>query len=167
MSDFGSQTGADLAADDSLRQLDSLMKGRRKLAGAIEFPERDVICYGCTHTVPDPRVRIVDISQVKAGWIAHGHIQPIRCMCGQVYHLLVHYIPVECVSFPCPSCGSGSKLTTEILNITEAETGYSFVALLKCDVCSKQHRLSKLLRGLSKITKIKVGPTGLEVEVKP
>jgi hypothetical protein len=53
------------------------------------------------------------------------------------------------------------------LSIAETETGYSFVALLKCDACSKQHRISKLLKGLSKITKVKVGPTGVEVEVKP
>jgi hypothetical protein len=53
------------------------------------------------------------------------------------------------------------------LSITETETGYSFVALLKCDACSKQRRLSKLLGGLSRITKVKVGPTGVEVEVKP
>jgi uncharacterized Zn finger protein len=79
---------------------------------------------------------------------------------------LVQYIPIECASFPCPSCGPGSELTTDILSITEAEEGYSFVALLKCDACSRQHPLSKLLRGLAKITKIKVGPTGVEVEVK-
>lgn len=57
-------------------------------------------------------------------------------------------------------------MTTEILSITETEAGYSFVAMLKCDACSKQRRLSKILGGLSKI-KLKVGPTGVEVEVKP
>jgi hypothetical protein len=57
-------------------------------------------------------------------------------------------------------------LTPEILNITRAEGSYSFVALLKCDACSKQRRLSKVLGGLAKITKVKVGPTGVEVEVK-
>jgi len=45
--------------------------------------------------------------------------------------------------------------------------GYGFVALLKCDVCSRQRRLSKLLAGLAKITRVKIGPTGVEVEVKP
>jgi hypothetical protein len=68
---------------------------------------------------------------------------------------------------PCPDCKSGTELTTEVLSITAAETGYSFVALLKCDACSKQRRISKILRGLTRITKVKVGPTGVEVEVKP
>jgi hypothetical protein len=53
------------------------------------------------------------------------------------------------------------------LSITKSETGYDFVALLKCDKCSERSRLSKLLEGLSRITKVKVGPTGVEVEVKP
>jgi hypothetical protein len=70
-------------------------------------------------------------------------------------------------AFPCPSCGPRSKLTPDILSITKSETGYDFVALLKCDKCSERSRLSKLLEGLSRITKVKVGPTGVEVEVKP
>jgi uncharacterized Zn finger protein len=113
-------------------------------------------------------VRVVDISQVEAGWIAHGEIElTCRCPnCGQAYSQIVQYIPIECASFPCPRCGPSSKLTPEILNITRAEGSYSFVALLKCDACSKQRRLSKVLGGLAKITKVKVGPTGVEVEVK-
>jgi hypothetical protein len=58
-------------------------------------------------------------------------------------------------------------LTTEVLSLTETPAGYNFVAQLKCHACSKQHPLSKLLKGLSRITKVKVGPTGVEVEVKP
>jgi hypothetical protein len=79
---------------------------------------------------------------------------------------LVNQIPIECATFPCPACGPGAELTAEIMSITAIETGYSFVALLKCNACSKQRRLSKILAGLSKITKVKVGPTGVEVEVK-
>jgi uncharacterized Zn finger protein len=139
---------------------------------AIEYSE--LICPLCEDSVHDllpvPRgkgVTVTDIAQVKAGWLAQGEIQPMMCRaCGHLYTELVHLIPIECAAFPCPSCGPGSKLTTEILSITRPDTGYSFVVLLKCDDCSKQHRLSKLLGGLSKITKIKVGPTGVEVEVK-
>lgn len=64
-------------------------------------------------------------------------------------------------------CGPASHLTAEILSITESVAGYSFVASLKCDSCSKPRRLSKILKGLSRITKVKVGPTGIKLEVKP
>jgi uncharacterized Zn finger protein len=112
-------------------------------------------------------VRIVNIAQVKAGWLARGELPMPHCaLCGQVLAALAHYIPIECAFFPCPTCGPGSRLTPEILDITETEMGYSFTALLKCDKCSKQRRLSKLLEGLSRITKVKIGPTGVEVEVK-
>jgi hypothetical protein len=116
----------------------------------------------------DPRVRISDISQVEGGWIAHGDIN-LKCaclMCGQAYTELVRQIPIECAPFPCPSCGPGSKLIPEVLSIQTAGAGYSFAAELKCEACSRERRLSKLFRGLSKITRVKVGPTGVEVEVK-
>ena len=100
--------------------------------------------------------------------VVHGEIPSAYCVvCGKAYAALTHYIPIECAAFPCPSCGPGSALATEILSITETEAGYGFVALLKCHACAKQRRLSKLLAGLSKITKVRVGPMGVEVEVKP
>ena len=52
------------------------------------------------------------------------------------------------------------------MRITGTSESYNFVAVLKCDACSKRHRLSKLLAGLSKIKKVKVGPTGVEIEVE-
>jgi hypothetical protein len=116
------------------------------------------------------RVRVVDITQVKTGWIARGEILHVACCtrpsCSVVYEELVRSIPIECAAFPCPSCGSGSKLAPEVLTITHAGSGYDFVAQLKCDACSKRHPLSRLLEGLTKITKVKIGPTGVEVEVK-
>jgi uncharacterized Zn finger protein len=144
-------------------------------AAAIEYPAAvPPFCRGCGNSfVPltgpqGSTPKIVDIAQVKAGWLAHGEFRPFHCTrCGQVYTELVKYIPIECASFPCPDCGPGSELTTEILSITETDEDYRFVALLKCDACSKQSRLSKLLGKLSKITKVKVGPTGVEVQVAP
>ena len=112
-------------------------------------------------------MRIVKIAQVEAGWLARGTIPEAYCAaCGQAYSALIHYIPIECAEFSCPACGPGSKLTPAILDMTADEAAYSFVALLKCDACTRQRRLSRLLSGLAKITKIKIGPTGVEVEVK-
>jgi hypothetical protein len=137
---------------------------------AIEYVYGPTFIPRCGHPSGGPSVRVIDIAQVKAGWVARGEIPQTKAYCptcGIVYSALSHYVPIECATFPCPSCGPTSKLITEILSITETETGYSFVALLKCDACSRQHRLSKLLGGLAKITRVKVGPTGVEIEVKP
>ena len=149
------------------------MDAGSELPSAIESPNLvPLVCPWCGSSscqVPSSRVRVVDISRVEAGWIAHGEIQ-VSCAClgcGKVYIQIVQSIPIECASFPCPRCGPGSKLTPEILNMTEAESGYSFLAQLKCDACSRRSRFSKLLGGLSKITKVKIGPTGVEVEVTP
>jgi hypothetical protein len=155
---------------------------KRKQASAIQFsdglPTLSGVCHSCAFprsprgkAVPSPggsRVRIVDITRVRTGWIARGQVRRGRCShCGAAYVTLVRYIPIECASFPCPTCGPGSELTTDVLSITESETGYDFVAQLKCNACSKPHLLSRVLGGLSKITKVKVGPTGVEVEVTP
>ena len=153
---------------------------------AIEYSEvTDAVCASCGHPMYDivpgnqadtptnsaravNAVRIVNIAQVEAGWVARGEISTAYCsLCGKAYDALAHYIPIECASFPCPNCGPGSKLTPEILSIAESEVGYGFVAVLKCDACSRQRRLSKLLAGLAKITRVKIGPTGVEVEVNP
>ena len=148
-------------------------------AAAIVYSYGLGTCPGCGHSEHTPvsgaqgdnhpkRVRVINITQVKTGWLAQGDLPSAHCdWCGQVYRELVYYIPIECAAFPCPTCGPDAELTTEILSITEAATGYSFVALLNCNACSRQHRFSKILGGLSRITKVKLGPTGVEVEVKP
>jgi hypothetical protein len=119
------------------------------------------------HGIPQASsVRVVDISQADAGWLTHGEISNGYCAnCGRVYQELIRYIPIACAALPCPTCGPGSELTPEVLSINANGSGYDFTALLKCSKCSKEHLLSKLLRGLSKITRIKVGPTGVEIEV--
>ena len=127
MSDFGSVAGAELASD-----------GPRWLPGAtyawcacttawaqvaaIEFVDPDS-CPINRFGMSKPRVQVVDIAQVKVGWIAQGIIRrQIACeRCGAVYTQVVQYVPIECATFPCPSCGHGSKLITEVLSLTAIE----------------------------------------------
>jgi uncharacterized Zn finger protein len=147
-------------------------------AAAIEYPVREFYCRDCGRPEPyilpseapslSHEVKVLDVARLKAGWITQGEFRTVRCpSCDAVMTLLIHRIPIECATFPCPTCGPGAELTTEIISITAIGTGYNFVALLKCNACSKQSRLSKILEGLSRIKKVKVGPTGVEVEVKP
>jgi hypothetical protein len=103
-----------------------------------------------------------------AGWLAHGEISNVYCdSCGMAYQEAIRYIPVACAAFPCPTCGPGSKLTPAVLSINVNESGYDFAASLKCSKCSKERPVSKLLRGLSKIARVKLGPSGVEIEVRP
>ena len=129
-------------------------KRRRSPAMAIEVggPER---CRGCGQQLASLRrgIRVVDIAQTKVGWLAWGRVHRASCpTCGQAFAYMIRYIPVECADFTCPRCGPGSALTPDILEITEDETGYNFVALLKCNKCSNRQRLSKLLRPLMRIS---------------
>jgi hypothetical protein len=132
--------------------------GTSDLVAAIQFVG-DLFCTSCMRTVrgipPIPSVRIVHISQADAAsWLAHGEIRNEYCdSCGKAYQEVIRYIPVACAAFPCPTCGAGSRLTPAVLSISANELGYDFAASLKCGKCSKERRVSKLLRGLSKITR--------------
>jgi hypothetical protein len=62
-------------------------------------PDIPSYCLGCDHPLPLPKPwgRVVDIAQVKTGWLAHGEIAQIFCpVCAQAYALLIKYIPIEC-----------------------------------------------------------------------
>jgi hypothetical protein len=141
------------------------------LVAAIQYIG-DPFCASCMRTArgipPVPSVRVVDISQADAaGWLAHGEIRNVYCeSCSMAYQELIRYIPIACAAFPCPTCGTGSKLAPAVLSINANESGYDFTAVLKCSKCSKERRVSKLLRGLSKIARVKLGPTSVEVEVR-
>jgi hypothetical protein len=147
-----------------------------EVTAAIEFIEHPNsqylgLCASCVEAYhgfyPAPKVSVIEISQLKGGWIAHGRIEETYCeKCHEVYEALVEYIPIECATFPCPACGPDSKLAPEIQKIEKVDSSYEFTALLKCSKCSKERRVSKLLRGLSKISKLKVGPTGVEINIK-
>jgi hypothetical protein len=156
----------------TLYSRDYLMEAerRRRPAAAIEVAGPGS-CSGCGHVLDVAHrtgVRVVDIAQVKTGWLLNGMVHQSYCpACGQAYTYLIRYIPIECEEFACSRCGPGSKLATDILSISESETDYSFVALLKCNKCSTRQRFAKLLQPFSKITRLKIGPTGVEVEVQP
>lgn len=114
-------------------------------------------------------VEVLDIAQIKDGWLAQGRVTgKWRCpVCGSAYWAAARYIPIECGEDPCPNCGPGATLTPDILQISRIESGYVFTAALKCDKCSRPRRFRKLLKPLSRsrLKRVKVGPTGIEVEV--
>jgi hypothetical protein len=129
-------------------------------------------CPGCMaevgrHRLHQP-VRVLDISQVEAGWLAHGRIETGFCpSCGQALRLLARYVPVECAGFSCPKCHEG-ELRCEVVSVTYAGglSDYDFEARLSCPKCGaatspRRTRLNKPLRWLRRV---RVGPSGIEVE---
>jgi hypothetical protein len=162
--------GKDLSSDQPA------MTATDEVSTAIEFIEHPnsmdlQLCASCVQAFhgfyPGPKVRMIEIARLEEGWIAHGRIEETYCeTCHHVYDALVLYIPIVCATFPCPTCGPGSKLTPHIQDIQRVDSSYEFTALLRCTKCSKVRRISKLLRGLPKISRLKVGPTGVEIEIK-
>jgi hypothetical protein len=144
--------------------------GRELVVAAIEV-EPQQLCNQCGGVIavhefnPLDVVRVLDIAQVEDGWLAYGRVATGHCvMCAQVYEALLRYIPIECASYRCPSCQT-ETLTCDVRDIHFDGDGYVFTAKLSCPSCGVQHAPHRVLRFLGRIRRLKVGPTGVEVEV--
>lgn len=130
------------------------------------------ICQNCWHysRVQDGSaepviLRILEISEVDAGWLAHGHVEKQGCAwCGATYKAVTEYIPIECAEYDCRRCGPKSRMVARVVKLAQSESGYLFVATLRCDRCKARQRLQRILRPLWGLKRVKVGPTGVEVE---
>jgi predicted RNA-binding Zn-ribbon protein involved in translation (DUF1610 family) len=143
-------------------------KQEQEVIAAIEVASFTApFCPGCGVSFSEPYVRVFAMTQIKDGWLTQGHIAgDASCpSCGEVYSAVCDYIPVECAEFRCPKCGPDAPMKPDVLVVTKAEDGYLFRATLKCARCSRPHIFRKAVQSLAKVRRLKVGPTGIEVEL--
>lgn len=139
------------------------------VVGEILLPtiSRCPYCDVVAPSPPDQRdVRIVKISQKKDGWRAEGQFFSCRCpTCAAVFRGIVESVPVECAEYPCPRCGPGSILRTDVLALTDRAGYYDFEATLRCPKCEGRRRFrSKLSAPFRALKRLKLGPGGVEIE---
>ena len=129
------------------------------------------LCENCWYLLHEKglrepaKVRILEISEIDSGWLASGHVAWHHCeLCGGIYRALTRYIPIECAEYECRHCGPKSRMAVRVVKLSFANPGYLFVATLTCERCKKRQRFQRLLRPLWAVKRVKVGPTGVEVE---
>jgi len=90
--------------------------------------------------------------------------RPAHCpRCGEVNGLIVEAIPIELAEYACPTC-SNDDLRFSVLRVELLVDGsYGFVVAAECPGCQHRSRLRRALGALRGITKISVGPAGIEM----
>lgn len=115
------------------------------------------------------RVQIKHVDTEAGRWTAKGagvcgvpsqDGTPCRTICITI----TEHLPVEFRDLPCPSCDQvvNYKYTLECLHIDKRK--YEFTASVTCPRCNKQSVFSRIARSLRRVKRLRVGPTGLELE---
>lgn len=128
----------------------------------------DAFLCPCHGPVVEPSVQIVRVDAQPAGWVSFGRVPESTARqcprCGMVAQVINDAVPVELAEYACPHCGTGQHLVYKVLRVQREAKGYVFIAEAVCKNCTRVSLLNRMLRGLGKIRKIKVGPTGVEIE---
>jgi predicted nucleic acid-binding Zn ribbon protein len=127
------------------------------------------ICPGCgANAAPeDASVSVTQIEATDHGWRAVGKVEhevTFCPSCGQMFELLQNIVPVECAEYPCPRCNDPSRLTYRIVEVKKKGDSWGFTAEVECGKCQRRGIVRRALAQLGRITKLKIGPTGVEIE---
>ena len=111
----------------------------------------------------------VEVFNVKAvarrkGWITRGTGISTCPTCGVTAHLLSHRLRVEFQGLACPGCNAMVDYKITLLRVSSGDE-ITFTAITECPACSHESRFRKVLSKLGRIRRLKIGPTGLEVEL--
>jgi hypothetical protein len=115
----------------------------------------------------DASVSVTEIEATARGWRAVGKVNPAvtSCpSCGQMFQLLQSVVPVEVGEYPCPRCDDRSHLVYKIVEVKRGAEAWAFTAEVECRKCHRRGVVTRVLGQLFRITKIKIGPTGVEIE---
>jgi uncharacterized Zn finger protein len=126
------------------------------------------ICPSCG-PVLQPDIEVLRVDAQPAGWLSLGRVSESavgRCpRCGMVMRFIETTVPVELAEYACPFCESGEHMRYKVLRVERGAAGYEFVAEATCASCTHLSVAKRILRALGKIRKVKVGPSGVEVEL--
>ena len=131
---------------------------------------RDGFCTG--HREPAQIiVRRVSVSQIRAGWSVGGAGRTSEQMglcphCGAVCQVILTQLPIELAGVHCPTCNLSTNYEYS-LDCVETDDGeFSFTATVRCPGCSPKTFTGRIVDGLRRIKHLKLGPTGVEVDLE-
>jgi len=102
---------------------------------------------------------------VKPGrWTARGAGVCLSPGCRSICMTITEYLPIEFLDLPCPECGQVVEYRYMLECVQMHQRQFVFTATITCPHCTKQSIFQKLTRSLRRVKRLKVGPTGLELE---
>jgi 5-methylcytosine-specific restriction endonuclease McrA len=121
----------------------------------------------CDESTRENRVTVESIEQHEAiGWKLRGtgRVEAHCTSCGAMYQAVQKTIPIECGSYPCPTCGEMQNLTYKVQRIDTNGREFSFEAEISCSRCHKKKTFVEVLKDLFKLKKLEVKLSGISVE---
>jgi hypothetical protein len=128
--------------------------------------------YCPQHAVLGPHKGSVQIKHIDAEagrWTARG-----KGICGSPTHdgtpcrnvciTITEHLPIEFQDLPCPNCSKIVKYKYKLECVQINEREFAFAASVTCPHCEGQSVFRKIAKSLRRIKRVKVGPTGLELE---
>jgi hypothetical protein len=102
---------------------------------------------------------------VKPGrWTARGAGVCSFPGCRSICTTITEYLPIEFQDLPCPECGQVVKYRYVLECVQMHEGQFVFTATVTCPRCTKQSVLQKFIKSLKRVKRVKVSPTGIELE---
>jgi hypothetical protein len=118
------------------------------------------------HERSETVVEVISADAQPKGWLAAGRLDPFCGSCGAVYMAIERAIPIELAAYPCPNCATKDALTYRVLRVERTDDHYIFAAALECAKCTRKTMFRRALDGLSRIVRVKIAPTGIEIEMQ-
>jgi|ERR1700730_7260716 hypothetical protein len=117
------------------------------------------------------RHEVLEVKSLKkkdGGFVITGTISPVMCgSCGAVVSALAVEVPVELEHLKC-SCG-GSKFSISLKSVEKEkkkiDPNWQFEVDINCERCHKI-RFREKIASLFRLKRLKVGPTGVDIQLK-
>jgi endogenous inhibitor of DNA gyrase (YacG/DUF329 family) len=117
---------------------------------------------------PSPWVDIQYVEKGSGRWTATGVGVCLEPGCNYAVQTVTEYLPIEFPALPCPTCKQVVRYeyALECVEMQSRPTEFVFAASVTCPRCSKTSVFRKIINSFRQIKRIKVGPTGIELEVQ-
>lgn len=103
-------------------------------------------------------------------WDVLGKANVVQCIhghcanCGAIFDVAQREIPVQYPSIACFRCGTKRLLRYRVKLLDRTDGVFTFVARVECRRCGAFKVVRRLLAGIGRIKRVKVGWTGIEIE---
>jgi hypothetical protein len=84
--------------------------------------------------------------------------------CRRACITITEHLPIEFQELPCPGCSRIVQYEYRLECVQIAREEFAFTASIACPRCKKRSAFRKVTQGLQRIKRLKIGPTGFELE---
>src|ERR1035441_4745006 len=109
-------------------------------------------------------VEIQHLDMTPGRWTARGTGVCSSPGCRRICTTIIEYLPIEFQDLPCPECGQVVEYRYVLECVQMHERQFVFTATITCPHCTRQSVFRKITRSLKRVKRIKVSPTGFELE---